>query len=200
MIIELLVCNFVCFLSGPSLYPGSIQDILYSLDGQYPPSDQGLPKPYDPPPELHYPPATHPPTQKPTSRPAKPNPGVYRPQGPGTSPPPYVRLTTRTSIYTTQHYTRPRPQQEATTKRTPLKNKQTVATSRPSTEYGGNPVRNPPTARPPSQYGVGSPPPSRPEDYMAVIPYRFEQSFLYLFKFPEWQSMAIYRMGMFLLG
>merc|ERR1712032_541594 len=91
--------------------------------------------------------------------------------GPGTTPPPYVRLTTRTSIYTTQHYTRPRPQLETTTRRTPL-NKQTEATLRPSTEYGTKPMRNPPTARPPSQYGVGSPPPSRPEDYMAVIPYR----------------------------
>ena len=179
LIIESLVGYFVCFCSGPSVYPGSIQDILDSLDGQYPPSDQGLPKPYDPPPELHYPPATHPPTQKPTSPPKQPNPGVYRPHGPGTSPPPYVRLTTRTSIYTTQHYTRPRPQQETTTKRTPLK-QETEATLRPSTEYGTKPVRNPLTARPPSQYGVGSPPPSRPEDYMAVIPYRFDQTFLHL--------------------
>ena len=60
LIIESLVGHFVYFCSGPSVYPGSIQDILDSLDGQYPPSDQGLPKPYDPPPELHYPPATHP--------------------------------------------------------------------------------------------------------------------------------------------
>ena len=65
----LVILSF--FHSGPSLYPGSIQDILDSLDGQYPPSDQGLPKPYDPPPELHYPPATHPPTQKPTKPPAQ---------------------------------------------------------------------------------------------------------------------------------
>ena len=146
------------------MYPGSIQDILYSLDEQYPPSDQGLPRPYDPPPELSYPPATHPPTQRLSSPPKQPNIGLYRPQGPGTSPPPYVRLTTRTSIYTTQHYTRPRPQQDSTTHRTPPK-KPTEATLKP--------VRTPLTARPPSQYGVGSPPPSRPEDYMAVIPYRF---------------------------
>ena len=149
---------------------------MHSLDGQYPPSDQGLPKPYDPPPELHYPPATHPPTKRPTSPPVKHNPGVYRPQGPGTTPPPYLRLTTRTSIYTTQHYTRPRPQKDLTTRRTPPKK---PTTPRPSTEYGTK--RNPLTGSlPPSQYGLPSPPPSRPEDYMAVIPYRFDQPFICL--------------------
>ena len=162
------------------MYPGSIQDILYSLDEQYPPSDQGLPRPYDPPPELNYPPATHPPTQRPSSPPKQPNIGLYRPQGPGTSPPPYVRLTTRTSIYTTQYYTRPRPQQDSTTLRTPPK-KPTEATLKP--------VRTPLTARPPSQYGVGSPPPSRPEDYMAVIPYRFD--LIYFFRFQHLQAFKL---------
>ena len=162
------------------MYPGSIQDILYSLDEQYPPSDQGLPRPYDPPPELSYPPATHPPTQRLSSPPKQPNIGLYRPQGPGTSPPPYVRLTTRTSIYTTQHYTRPRPQQDSTTLRTPPK-KPTEATLKPA--------RTPLTARPPSQYGVGSPPPSRPEDYMAVIPYRFD--LIYSFRFQHLQAFKL---------
>ena len=162
------------------MYPGSIQDILYSLDEQYPPSDQGLPRPYDPPPELNYPPATHPPNQRPSSPPKQSNIGLYRPQGPGTSPPPYVRLTTRTSIYTTQHYTRPRPQQDSTTLRTPPK-KPTEATLKP--------VRTPLTARPPSQYGVGSPPPSRPEDYMAVIPYRFD--LIYFSRFQHLQAFKL---------
>ena len=176
IVVVVVVCNFVCFNSGPSLYPGSIQDILHSLDGQYPPSDQGLPKPYDPPPELHYPPATHPPTKRPTSPPVHHNPGVYRPQGPGTTPPPYVRLTTRTSIYTTQHYTRPRPQKDSTTRRTPPKK---PTTPRSNTEYGTkrNPLKG---SLPPSQYGLASPPPSHPEDYMAVIPYRFDQPFICL--------------------
>ena len=185
------------------MYPGSIQDILYSLDGQYPPSDQGLPRPYDPPPELNYPPATHPPTKRPPSPPKPPTVGAYRPQKPGTTPPPYVRLTTRTSIYTTQHYTRKpyKQQQDATTSRTPPK-KETEATLNPSTEHGSSPVRPPLTARPPSHYGLASPPPSRPEDYMAVIPYRFcqKKTVFCCFISLNCQSMAIRGMGMFPCG